>query len=148
MSYATRELAELQYGTTTVALACTHEGAADYAAFDRHLQVATDEIDGYLLGRYELPLATPPAIFASLCVDIALYRASLNADVRTDEMRKRYDDALEYLRAIAVGKIKLKIDVDTTEVNQSQQARVVEGRSITTTEYARYFTPENVRGVL
>jgi phage gp36-like protein len=148
MTYASRADAELQYGVTAVALACSHEGTADYGSLAQHLQTATDEIDSYLLGRYSLPLATPPSIFKTLCVDIAIYRSSLRADVRTDESRKRYEDAIAYLRAVAENKIKLKTAVDTTEVNQSQQARVVEGRTITTTYGARTFTPSNTRSVL
>ena len=83
--------------------------AARTAAAIRALTDSSAEIDGYLVGRYSLPLASAPAILTSLAVDIALYKGSANTVV-TEEKRTRYDDAISYLNKVAQGKISLGIE--------------------------------------
>ncbi len=73
---------------------------------DKALSDASDEIDGYLAGRYSLPLSTVPKILTFMCVDIALYKGTTSAAV-TEEKRTRYKDALAFLTMVASGKIQL-----------------------------------------
>jgi phage gp36-like protein len=83
------------------------DGVADAAAVDRALASAAAEIDSYLVGRYMLPLHEVPAILKQHCVDIAVYRLALSADVLTEEHRRRYEDAIGHLKFIAAGKAGL-----------------------------------------
>lgn len=73
---------------------------------EKALTDASDEIDGYLASRYTLPLSTVPRILTFFCVDIAVYKGSVETAV-TEEKRKRYDDAVKYLAMVAQGKIQL-----------------------------------------
>lgn len=83
-------------------------GTIDAAVLNQAISDAGSEIDGYLAGRYQLPLATVPSILALYCGDIARYR--LYDDVAREEVRKRYDDAIEFLRLVAKGTVRLGAD--------------------------------------
>jgi phage gp36-like protein len=48
-----------------------------------------------------------PDHLTTMCVDIAIYRMALSADVLTTEHRTRYEDALSTLKKIAEGKASL-----------------------------------------
>lgn len=78
------------------------------AALARALEDASDEIDGYLEGRYRLPLQSPPRSLRILACNIAMYRLLTlrQIDVMEDQ-RERYKDAVKYLQAVADGKINL-----------------------------------------
>lgn len=119
MPYATIADATLLYGASYVACACDRDldGSVDTASFEYHLQVASDQMDGYLLGRYPLPLATPPAIFVKTCVDLAIYNAAPTADVMTNDMRDRNKAALAYMHDIAANRVKLIVAPAVTEAN-------------------------------
>lgn len=66
---------------------------------------ASAEIDGYLSGLYGLPLLSPPAALTRVCSDIARYY--LYDDAAPDQVAKRYDNAIAYLREVGMGKIHL-----------------------------------------
>lgn len=121
-AYATVADAELLCGSVEIASYCdrNNDGALDFSSFSQHLEIASREMDSYLLGRYPLPLGTPPEHFKKLCVDIAIYNAAGAPPTLTATMTKRRDDAIEYMRMIAVGKIKLETSSNTTSNNAAQ----------------------------
>ncbi|SLN47707.1 hypothetical protein PSA7680_02451 [Pseudoruegeria aquimaris] len=81
------------------------------AALDRALEDASDEIDGYLEGRYRLPLQSPPRSLRILACNIAMYRLlSLRQIDVMEDQRQRYEDAIKYLRAVANGDINLGLN--------------------------------------
>lgn len=83
----------------------------DLTALDRALEDASDEIDGYIEGRYRLPLAEPPRLLRIMACNIAMYRLLTlrRFDVMEDQ-RKRYEDAVKFLRGVAAGDINLGLD--------------------------------------
>lgn len=83
------------------------DGTPDAAAIARALTSASDEIDSHIAVRYPLPLAAVPGILRQHAVDIAAYRLAQTADVLTEELRQRYEDAVSHLRRIAEGKAAL-----------------------------------------
>lgn len=108
MPYATQtDIAELYGANALVVADHDRDGVPDTAAVTRALEAATGEIDTYLARRYQLPLAEVPSFLKQLCVDIALYRLALSADVASAEHRARYEDALSHLKAIADGRAAL-----------------------------------------
>ncbi|MFU2131940.1 gp436 family protein [Gallibacterium anatis] len=71
---------------------------------------SSSQIDGYLLGRYPLPLVTVPDNLVRICCDIARYRlVSMSEVTTTDEIIERYKLSLKELEQIASGKISLGI---------------------------------------
>ena len=132
MAYATVANANALYGADAIAVCCDRDpedGSLDTTSFEVHLDNATDMMDGYLLGRYPLPLETPPAIFKRICVDIARYTASSPA-VMTTQIEELYKAAMLYMRDVAQNRIKLKIAPDTTTGNASMASEAVTKSSI------------------
>lgn len=78
----------------------------------RALTDAQAEIDGYLAGRYGLPLATVPPVLERLACDVARYR--LYERRPTDEIRTRYEDAVRVLEQIARGAFTLGLPAAQT----------------------------------
>ena len=94
-------------------------GADDYAVLvgsakgtariDGAIADACGEIDGHVQKRYALPLPAPaPTAIKRIAVDIVIYRLSGDSRV-TEDRRKRYEDAVAFLRAIARGDVSLGI---------------------------------------
>lgn len=81
-------------------------------AAQRGLSDADAEIDGYLAGRYALPLATVPPVLERLACDIARYR--LHERAPTEAVRQRYEDAVRVLEQIARGTVTLGLPVAQT----------------------------------
>jgi phage gp36-like protein len=78
---------------------------------------ADDTINGYLAGRYELPLAsTPPVLVRNAC-DLARYFLFGNQVPETVEKRK--NDVIRFLEQLAKGTITLGVDGSGNEVASS-----------------------------
>ena len=80
-------------------------GLVDQVGAQKALDDASGEIDGYLVGRYTLPLATPPAVLRVHCITIAHYRL---LGERADEVtREAYKAACAFLASVAKGDFPL-----------------------------------------
>ncbi|WP_290889384.1 DUF1320 domain-containing protein [Arenimonas sp.] len=75
------------------------------AVLERALADASAEIDGYLAGRYVLPLDPVPANLPLLCCDIARYRLQINE--AGEAVKARYDGAVKFLSKVATGEIQI-----------------------------------------
>lgn len=80
-------------------------GAIDDVVLSQALARADAEIEGYLLGRYSLPLASVPPILANIACDAARYY--LYDDHAPDHVRTRYEDVRRLLEGISTGKVQL-----------------------------------------
>ncbi len=80
-------------------------GSIDATVLGQHLADADNKIDGYLEGRYTLPLAVVPKSLARIACDITRY--FLHDNAATEEVRARYEDATRYLEKVSEGKITL-----------------------------------------
>ena len=85
-------------------------GALNAVVLDRALGDATAEIDGYLVGRMALPLASPPAVLKLHCCTIAIFRL-LGSSV-DENTRKDYEAVCAYLARVADGRILLTAPSD------------------------------------
>lgn len=108
MPYATKQDIIDRYGEAALIVAADHDGdgEADPAVVTQGLNDASEEIDAYVGGRCILPLNPVPPVLVRLCVDIALYRMSMPPAI-TDELRRRYEDAIKLLKLIADGTVTL-----------------------------------------
>lgn len=82
----------------------------DSLVLDRALTDADAEIEARLVARYTLPLATVPWLLVNLACDIARWR--LYDDRATDQVTRRYEDAVKRLSEIASGKLSLGLDAE------------------------------------
>lgn len=83
-------------------------GAVDVAILNQALADADARIDGYLQGRYTLPLSPVPLTLKRLACDIARY--FLYDNRATEQVSKGYDDAVGFLKKVASGEISLGVD--------------------------------------
>lgn len=77
------------------------------ASLARALDDASALIDTYLAKRWEVPLAAPPRPLVSLCVDLACYLLARSDGEVSEDIRKRYEDALAMLKDVARGALDL-----------------------------------------
>lgn len=111
MAYATLDQLTTRY-TEQLLLQLTDRavppaGAIDQAVIDRALADTDAAIDGYLAGRYVLPIGETPPLLADLAQAIAIYK--LHPFTPNDKIDKDYRDALASLAAIAKGTIRLPL---------------------------------------
>ena len=76
------------------------------------IQDATEEINGHIGDRYPLPLPNVPSNLKRMACDIARYR--LYFEQPTEEVRKRYEDAIAFLKRVADNKAHLQIQLPET----------------------------------
>ena len=107
MSYATQADLETRFGSVELAQLSdrTNGSVIDATVVARAIADAEAEIDGWLGRRYQLPLATVPAVLGLIACDLARYY--LYDDKATDAVQKRYDDGVKRLKAIAAGDVVL-----------------------------------------
>jgi len=86
---------------------------------DEQITAADDEIDSYLRGRYDLPLASVPGRIKQISKDIAIYNLykRRQRDSMPDSIVSIYKERLKELEKIRSGKIDLGIE--STEVKSS-----------------------------
>lgn len=83
--------------------------AVDVVQIQRAIDDAQGEVDSYLRGRYRLPFVTAIPELTRVASDVARYR--LFADRPTDEVRRRYEEAIAHLRRLSSGEAQLPLDV-------------------------------------
>ncbi|SFQ14344.1 Mu-like prophage protein gp36 [Roseivivax halotolerans] len=131
MAYATQDDITDLYGPDALFAADRDgDGVADAVPVTRALDAASAEIDSYLASRYSLPFETTHPVLTQLCVDIALYRLASAADVATEELRRRYEDAVGALKRLAKGEQSLAIassDLDEDGEADGPQPVVIDG---------------------
>lgn len=81
-------------------------GVIDDTVVDRALGDADQLIDGYLGGRYALPLDPTPELVVKIACDVA--RFHLHADRPTDTVKEAYKEAVRLLERMQSGTIRLQ----------------------------------------
>lgn len=109
IAYASQADITTLYGADLLAIVGDRngDGVIDTTAVAAALEIATSEIETYLAGRYRVPLSVVPPYIRQLCIDIAVYRLAHSDAPRTEEMRRRYDDAIRFLTAFAKGTVEI-----------------------------------------
>ncbi|MFV0597979.1 gp436 family protein [Shewanella sp.] len=114
--YATASAMITRFGEQDLTLLTEREdsvpGEINLALLEQALSDASAEIDGYIAGRYVLPLTTVPAVLERNCCDIARY--FLYGDKAPEQVEKRYTAVVKFLTAVSKGDISLGL-ADTGE---------------------------------
>ena len=107
--YATIADLELAYGATFILKLSDRDGARQRndAALNAVLIRATSLANSYIDKKYAVPLTTPPDFLVSAVMDVAVYMQSRDRVTGTEEMRKRYEDALKLFEKVAKGEVTL-----------------------------------------
>ncbi|MGL5166639.1 MAG: gp436 family protein [Afipia sp.] len=113
-------------------------GTIDPVVVGRSLADADAMIDGYLKGRYALPLATTPPLVRTLALTITIYL--LHRDTVAEKIRRDYEDAISTLKQIAGGIVRL--DVAGVEPASSGAT------GVRVNDRPRDMTPDNMKGYI
>lgn len=103
MTYATRDDLEKRYGADEIA---QRESALVAGSVDQFLVDADSMINGYLVGRYSLPLTIVPPVLPQMACQIARY--NLLGDSATERARNDYKDAIAWLKDVQSGRVLLE----------------------------------------
>ncbi len=87
-----------------------YAGAVNDARVDKAIADACGVVDGYLGGRYRLPLAIVPPIISKCAADIAIYNLFSRRMGPPEDRRDRYKDAVALLTRVASGSISLGVE--------------------------------------
>lgn len=113
--------------------------APDDARVRQALEEASGQMDLYIGTRHGLPLsglrATEATDLSRMCCDIARYR--LWDDRASEEVRKRYEDAVRFLEQVSAGRIRLGAGTDGTSARAKTSI----------TSQPRRFTRDTMRGI-
>lgn len=140
MTYATQSDLVDRFGDAELIQRTNRTGGnnIDTVVLGRALADADAEIDGYLAARYQLPIATPPALLVRLAADLARYH--LHDDGVPDSVRQRYEDAVSQLKRLSSGDMQL-VGVASVVVPASPGGIAVAARS-----RPRQFGPDQLSG--
>lgn len=127
MSYASIADLVLRYGEATITglTDLKRSGLVDNEVAQQGLDDAAAEINGYLAGRYTLPLPHPLRLLVVYCCDIAVYRLATGKRQLTEDMVHRYEAAIGYLKLVAAGKAGLGVGEAAGEKPEVQSNGVV-----------------------
>jgi phage gp36-like protein len=110
--YATRDDLNAAFGPDQVQrLAARPEVEDDATTVARALSHASGVIDGRLSVRFTLPLPLVPDVLRDIACDLALARLASDAVGLTDDLKRREDQAMASLKAIARGEMNLGLPV-------------------------------------
>jgi phage gp36-like protein len=126
MPYTSKAQVITRWGTDETVLSADRDpqdGVADDGAIDAACADASSLIDSYLArAGYDTPVNPAPAVLTLKASDIAIYLLSQAAGSLTKEKRLRYEDALEWLSAIADGKAELPDAPDASKAARGGRA--------------------------
>jgi len=103
-------------------------GVINNTVLDQAINDASAEMDGYLGGRYQLPLATVPPVLKALCCNVARYK--LYDEQASELVTKRYDGAIKFLFSVSKGEISLGVDSGGSKAVSTDLASIESGGSV------------------
>lgn len=95
----------------------SNTGLIDDLVLDRAMTTAESEVNSYLGAAYTLPLPTVPEVLKAMTGDIARFR--LYDEHPTEEVQKRYDRAISWLRDVSKGVVSLGIQASDAQPESS-----------------------------
>lgn len=149
--YVTLEEAIAIYGSAALlsVFDVDGDGVIDTELFALHAQLGADEMNGFMLGQLPIPDEYIPPGFKKYNLDLAMYSAALDQGRRTDEIEKRAERALEYMRMVARGTIKLPTgEPGAFAPSLSRNADISIARADEYATDARQFTARSLRGLV
>lgn len=113
-------------------------GLVDLDVVARAIANADAVIDGYLAGRYALPLTATPDLLAEIADEIAIWK--LHPYEPGTKLKADYEAAMRSLRDIAAGTIRLPL--------AGVEPEGKEGTGVQVSDRERPFTIDNLKGFI
>ena len=83
------------------------DGEPDLSAIERALEDDSALADSYLAIRYAVPVNPVPDALRAAVVEMACYRLANTGAGYSEDLRRRYEDAIRFLRDVAGGRADL-----------------------------------------
>jgi phage gp36-like protein len=142
MTYCTQAQLSDRYGDSMLIdltdRAVPATGTIDTDVIGRSLADTYAMIDGYLLGRYVLPLSVTPPLIIDLAQVISIYK--LHRNVPEQKIVDDYKQALAILKQIADGTVRLSVEGVEPAASGSSGVR--------TNEPCRPLTADSLKGFI
>lgn len=114
--YATlQDLIDRGFEPELIALTGAEDGTINEKIVTEALIDASEHMDSYIAAKHALPLSTVPGSLKGVCCDIARY--FLYKEGVPEELEKKYDKRIAYLRDISKGAVIL----ENSETGQTPQ---------------------------
>lgn len=101
------------------------------------IEDASNTIDGYIGGRYPLPLNNPPAVLIKICADIARY--NLYDNVIPDVVEKQFKAAMDFVKAVGKGEVRLGLSADDQASATSEHIEIRSSGSVFSRDNSKGF---------
>lgn len=141
MAYATITAMQQRFGERDLIYLSEREdtpaNVINTAIIEQAINDASDVINGYLAGRYELPLVTVPNLLEQFCCDIARYKLGTN-DV-PEHVETRYKDAIKFLMSVAKGELSIGVDALGQDAKVQDNATIQSAGSVFAREKTKGF---------
>lgn len=142
MSYVSQQQMIDRFGSRTLLQLADRAdppaGTIDATIVSRVLADTDAVIDGYLAGRYALPLSATPPLLIDIAAAIAIYKLHVFAPDK--KIEDDYRDAIATLTKISTGVVQLPVAGVAPAASGSAGVEV--------TDRDRDITPENMRGFI
>ncbi|MEM7529384.1 MAG: phage protein Gp36 family protein, partial [Pseudomonadota bacterium] len=101
--------------------------AIDSAVLQTRLDDATAMINGYIEKRVTLPFDEVPRILVKVCCDLAYYDLLGGQGASLEQAKARYDDSVQFLKAVAKGQASLGDETPEDIESSSPGPAIIEG---------------------
>ncbi|MGB0732118.1 MAG: gp436 family protein [Pontibacterium sp.] len=112
-------------------------GALVEPVLTQALADASAEIDGYIGGRYKLPLVSVPAVLTRICCDIA--RFHMYDERAPDAISERYNNATKFLASLGKGELSLGLQDEGEDSPSQNLAEISSAGSVFSRENSKGF---------
>ena len=82
----------------------TLTGPLTSAAIEDACAQASSEADSYIAQRFPVPVSPAPRVLQLHVINMACHHLAATADRMTEQIRRRYEDALGWLKDVAAGR--------------------------------------------
>lgn len=139
MRYATPTDLDERYGASLITRLSDKDNTGERVdtVIERALEDANVVIDGFLDGRYPLPLATVPRVLVRLATSLARYH--LEEGCATDRINDDYKGALKMLEKIGKGELSLGLSTEGERPEPGASAEIVSGGHVFARRRSRGF---------
>jgi phage gp36-like protein len=143
MTYATLQMLSDRVGVPMLVMLTDRSvvptGEVDLAVLGRALADADALIDGFLAGKYDMPLTSTPALIADIAQAVTLWK--LHSSEPETKVKDDYNDALQRLKEIRAGIIVL---TDVAGLEPTGKA----ANGVQIVDRDRPFTEANMKGFI
>lgn len=108
MAYSTVDQVLVAFPPALTAVGAGSFDVSSANVFGHYIPAADSVIDSYLALKYTTPVSPAPYILTKLSCDLVIYDLFRDKALKVpDFMQERYDQAIEMLKTLAMGKMKL-----------------------------------------